>query len=281
MKDLGTFETTLQEDSSNVALAIILTLLNGTIYRFTDYSQYLVYDSNTFIPNPFIFSSLQTSLGIVTPNCSIGQVAFEASILKQFRRADSLTGAEIEVIYLNAEDTAENYPLFKGTVENAPVEDFSVNLNCHGFASKLFQDLSFVYSNECYLEFGSELCGVDPTLLEETGTVTDLISRMSFEDSGLGSFVDGYFVYGILEFTSGDNNGIAREVKAFDGINKKYSMFIPFPFDIAVTDAYKVYRGCRKTKAECEFFNNFPKYRGYSILIPNPEDLVVDPDASE
>lgn len=281
MKELGTFETTLQDDSSDVALAIIITLLDGTIYRFTDNSQDVIYDGNTYTRNFFILSSVQTSLGIITPNCSIGQVAFDAAVLKQFRKADKLTGALVEVIYLNVADTDEVYILFKGTVENAPISDFSVDLSCQGLYSKLFQDISFVYSNECYLEFGSELCGVDPTLLEETGTVTDLISQMSFKDSGLGSFVDGYFTYGLLEFTSGLNNGIAREVKTYGSVEKQFTMFTPFPFAIAVTDAYKVYRGCKKTKAECDFFNNFDKFRGYSILIPNPEDLVVDPDASE
>lgn len=279
MKDLGTFETTLQADACDVCLVVIITLLDGTVYRFTDYNNNIMYSSNMFTPNAFTLSAIQTSLGLITPNCSIEQITFEATDLKQFRKADKLMGAEVEVIYLNCQDTEENYILFKGTVENPVILDFSADLNCQGFYSKLFQDISFVYSNECYLEFGSTLCGVDTNSYLETGSVTDLISQMSFKDSAIGSFTDGWFVYGMLTFTTGLNTGIEREVKAYNSVSKQFTLFTPFPYSIAVNDNFTVYRGCKKTKSECEFYVNFPNFRGYSILIPNPEDLVVDPDA--
>jgi uncharacterized phage protein (TIGR02218 family) len=73
---------------------------------------------------------------------------------------------------------------------------------------------------------------------------------------------DDYFAYGNLTMTSGDNDGISREVRSFS--TGEFILFQPFPYDVEVGETYSVYAGCNKQLATCrDKFSNVINFQGF------------------
>ncbi|QUN28702.1 DUF2163 domain-containing protein [Cupriavidus sp. KK10] len=75
------------------------------------------------------------------------------------------------------------------------------------------------------------------------------------------SYSIGYFAYGKVTFTSGDNAGYSAEVKAFaPGF---VTVALPFPFPVEPGDTYTISAGCDRTFGTCKNrFNNVVNFRG-------------------
>lgn len=123
-------------------------------------------------------------------------------------------------------------------------------------------------------------CGVDLVAGGhiQAGTITvaetgELATR-EFSD-GANPKADGYFQSGIITFTSGDNAGISREVGEWTA--KKFILGRPFPYPVAVGDAYTAVRGDDKTKGTCKDvyanyvnFGGFPDIPGINAVFSRP-----------
>lgn len=90
-------------------------------------------------------------------------------------------------------------------------------------------------------------------------------------DTGVFWPVDGsgdYFNYGVVIFTSGDNDGIERELKSYAAVGmttqKDFKLRTPFPFAVAPGDTAHVIAGCqRRFREDCiAKFNNAPNFHG-------------------
>lgn len=94
-----------------------------------------------------------------------------------------------------------------------------------------------------------------------TGTLTGATSRGVFQDSSRTE-PDDFFAHGTLSITSGENAGESREVQAYTLSTGEFSTFLPFPFDVAGTEAYTVTAGCAKRLADCrDKFDNIHNRR--------------------
>ena len=77
---------------------------------------------------------------------------------------------------------------------------------------------------------------------------------------------NGYYGYGVLTFTTGQNRGLSIEVKSYVGGD--FFMQLPFPFPIALGDRFKVVAGCAgRLIPDCKTkFNNVINFRGEPYL---------------
>jgi hypothetical protein len=89
-----------------------------------------------------------------------------------------------------------------------------------------------------------------------------------------------WYALGKIVFTSGQNNGYQRTVKAstqnlVSGNNTVFAtLSSPFPFVPAVGDALTVYPGCDRTQLTCQQkFSNLVHFKGFPF-IPVPETLL-------
>lgn len=80
----------------------------------------------------------------------------------------------------------------------------------------------------------------------------------------------GYFDLGVLEFTSGDNDGLSRTVKTWiNGSPGTVAFIDPFPNNPEAGDTFTIYPGCDKTKATCSVkFSNLANFRGMPFIPP-------------
>lgn len=90
--------------------------------------------------------------------------------------------------------------------------------------------------------------------------------------------VDDWFKAGAVTWDTGDNAGIAMEVKSWVAATSTIELFLPMGFNIKVGDKFGVYRGCNKSRPTChDIFNNMLNRRaeddipGWHVLLDYPD----------
>jgi uncharacterized phage protein (TIGR02218 family) len=189
-----------------------------------------------------------------------------------------LENATIEAFLVNWKDPTEYYQDFKGFISRVKPRDFTYDIEAEGLSSLLLQNVMKTYENSCIWTFGdTTTCTFNTTTVQVSGSITDVTSRSEFEDTGRTEG-DNHFRFGMLTFSTGNNTGISREVKSYDGISKIFVVFEPFPYEIQNGDAYDVYQGCDKSVTTCkDEFSNFENFGGYLYKVPKAEDLTWQP----
>lgn len=93
-----------------------------------------------------------------------------------------------------------------------------------------------------------------------SGAVTMLTDRRQFA-TDLSGFADGWFDGGLLVWETGDNAGIAQEVKTQTAGD--VALFLPMPYAIQIGDVFRVFPGCDKRLETCRTrFANVLNFRG-------------------
>lgn len=95
--------------------------------------------------------------------------------------------------------------------------------------------------------------------------------------------VTGWFDQGLIQFTSGANAGVAREVRSWTKTGDDTGdvlLFLPFPFEVAVSDELVISPGClKRLEEDCrDKFDNVINYQGEPFL-PGADEVLKIPDA--
>jgi uncharacterized phage protein (TIGR02218 family) len=127
-----------------------------------------------------------------------------------------------------------------------------------------------LYSANCINTLYDSACNVVKASHAHNSSVA-AGSTKSVIQCGL-SQADVYFNNGVIHFTSGANTGAVRTVKEYDvGV---LTLAYPLPHPPETGDAFTVYPGCNKTRADClTKFSNADNFRGFPY-IPVPEASV-------
>jgi len=90
--------------------------------------------------------------------------------------------------------------------------------------------------------------------------VNTVTSRQVFISNAMTQAA-GYFSGGEIEWLTGANAGRKMEIKEFS--NKQFTLVLPMPNNVAVSDTFKAVAGCDKTFTTCySKFNNAVNFRG-------------------
>lgn len=75
----------------------------------------------------------------------------------------------------------------------------------------------------------------------------------------------GYFDFGVITFTSGNNSGLSMEVRSY--VPKQITLQLPMPYPLQVGDTYTMHAGCDKSVTTChDRFSNVVNFRGEPYL---------------
>lgn len=149
----------------------------------------------------------------------------------------------------------------RGELGEVTLRDHTFTAEFRGLSDHLNQAYADHYSPLCRAEFADSACGLNPATYTVSGTVTAVTDRRRFNDSARTEAND-YFTYGLLTFTSGDNDGYSMEVKDYTLSGGAFELVQALPFPIQIGDGYDVIAGCDKRFVTCKAFGNSLNFRG-------------------
>lgn len=140
---------------------------------------------------------------------------------------------------------------------------------------QLKQKVNENYSLLCRAQFGDERCGMPFVWENATVSAVDDVN-LKFTLSGLAR-PNGWFDFGVIEFTGGDNTSKDLEVESWTSDGKVILSFVT-PYPVQVGDTVRIRRDCGKTSADCMGYGNIRNMRA-EHLTPVENSAVMVPGA--
>lgn len=113
-----------------------------------------------------------------------------------------------------------------------------------------------------------------------SGTVTGVYNRATFEDRDFFDYYpDDYFQYGVLTWTSGENEGARMEVREFKRRPRAgFKLLEAMANEVKPGDTFTVEQGCPKTRFACRnLFANLNNMRAFPDM-PTEDKALATPN---
>lgn len=244
--------------------------LDGTIFGFTGHDKTLSIDSVDYEAGASVdASALRNQIGTGTDNLDILGLLDSNAITETDLKAGLYDGALIEVFLVNWADlTMGRLLLLKGTIGQITFSDGKYVAELVGLMQRLGQQIGELTSPTCRVkQLGDTRCQVNLASFTFAGKVVDGTPAPSRVEMTFASTTEasGYFDYGTVEFTTGPNTGIVREIKRHTLVAGEALIELqePFPFDVTAGDQATLIAGCDRRFATCKAkFDNVVNFRG-------------------
>lgn len=258
-----------------------ITLLNGTILRYTSADVDLVWGGQVYSAHGPIIKrgNVQRTTGLDTDTLDVTVIATDDHLVSgrtwpQAIRQRVLSGSTWAVSRLYADDWSAPVGVlerFSGTFgELYDFTPYEITFSVNGATALL--DILMpreVYSTACTHTIYSPRC----TLSKSAHAVAAIVS-------GTGSYLripvtaDGAadaYALGELEIVNGSMAGVTATIRS-NSVGELVLMS-PLPELVAAGTSVRIYPGCDGTRARCRDLANIGNFRGFP-LIPTPETIV-------
>jgi uncharacterized phage protein (TIGR02218 family) len=269
----------LSKELATLATLVKITRTDGAVYAFTTCDKDLVVSGVTYkADGAFQASAIQNRAALSTDNLDILGMLDSTTISEVDLRAGLYDHARIDVYACNWADLTQGIiQLRRGWIGEVKLMGGKYQAELRGLHDLLQRPFGKTYSPECRYGLGDAGCKINVAAYTVTGVVTVITDAALFTDA-TRSESDGMFNYGLLTWLTGANAGLKIEVKTFAA--KQFTLWLPMPNTIAVSDTYSVYKGCDKRFATCQgVFNNTMNFGGFPHL-PGVDRILNYPDAS-
>lgn len=236
-------------------------------YFFTDHDAAIVYDGDSYTPldsgRP---SGYRQRADLSVAGLDIEMAYGPDNTLDAELRAGLFDHAEVWTFKINWADTTMGIVnLARGRLGEVEIRQSAARIELRSLAQLLSAQIGRIYTPECDADLGDARCGVNLATYTKTGAVAAVTSRRVFTISGTAAGqVDGYYAYGEIEFTSGDNDGLSMQVEAYAAATDTITLIEPMPYDVAVADGVSLSAGCDRRWATCkDRFDNKDSFRGF------------------
>lgn len=260
-----------------------ITLLGGGLLRYTSADVPVTLGATTWARGPLLTrSKTRQSVGISVDTLDI-TLAADASVLVSGNpiltliAQGGLRGARLTLERAFAANWASAWVgsiiMFAGRVSVPAMDRYQARLSVRSDLELLDAMVPRnLYQPGCMNTLYDAACGKDRAALTVANAVTaSPAPTKTVFDTTLAQAAQ-YFDLGVVTFTSGANNGIARTVKSF-AAGGLVTLIAPLPFAPAAGDTLTIYPGCDKTMATCTArFANLVRFRGQPY-VPVPETV--------
>lgn len=243
-----------------------LDLRDGTSVGITDHNRDLAFDlgdgSITYQARTGIFASdvsLTASLDADNYEITgpIGEtVTLEAILGGRFNRARARL---FQVNHRNLSSGA--IKLLIGSVSEVRPQGGKFVLEIRSDVDRFNQTVGRTIANNCDADHGDARCGRTPESV--VGTVTAVTDAMRFTVSFSGSYANGYYDEGTVNFLTGDLAGTSPvEIFSWTAAGA-INLFVPLAEAPAIGDTMTIKRGCGKARTDCMARSNILNFRGF------------------
>lgn len=265
-----------------------VTLLDGTILRWTTCDVDITVSGNTWLANGAVLSrgglrntsrlevdTVDVILGgtVLVSGTTIALRAIQGFFDYARMRIDHLIGSSLT----NAIANGPVLSLFEGRVSNLVPHAQQVTLTLASELETLGVLLPrFSYAQMCQYAVYDVNCATSKGPFTIAGTTSALGTTTTFTSTtaGIIAKATGYFDLGVVAFTSGALNGVRAAIKSHTLATGTATFVVSLPLGSAPAAGvtFNVYPGCHNTKADCGTakFSNLVNFRGF-VHIPKPE----------
>ena len=236
---------------------------------------------------PYVWGSVKLFAGLETGDISIQGRVIDPVVAVPLRNG-LLDGADIAVhlwpVGVRTAATDRGIPLIAssvGAITLGTNGEFEIEIR--SAIRKLSQSIGAIYQPECRADLGDERCLVDLAPFTRDGVVSAVTTGREFTEFTAALPADDritdnlWYAYGTVEFRSGENIGVVKEVKRGD--NQFIFLRLPTPRPIAIGDRFRIVAGCDKRLATCRAkYSNAGRFQGEPYLPGNDRALDYQTD---
>lgn len=255
-------EAHLSLDVTSLATCWKLTRRDAVVLGFTDHDADIhVGDVLYKARGGMTPTAVSSSLGLQVDNMDIEGLLSDDAITEVDVIAGAYDYAEVSVFMVNYREVeAGILPLTTGWLGEVTLKGQQFVAEVRGISQRLQQTIGELYTPTCRALLGDGRCGKDLTAYTVSGSISAVSSNERFEDMGREETI-GYFSYGTITFTSGENAGFTTEIRDF--ARGTFALLIPTPKALQVGDSYTAIAGCDKRLDTCVMrFGNALNFRG-------------------
>lgn len=266
---LGGLQTLLDTRATTMVHCWKVIRTDGTIQGFTECDIDLTFDGTTFLADAgFTATKIDSSLGLSVDNLDVQGALSSNTINEGDLAAGVYDNAEVELFWVNFNDTAMRVLLSKGNLGQVKRGEFAFTAELRSQSHRLQQSTGRIYSKTCDAIFGDTRCNANTASFDSTGTVSSVSNNRKITVTGLSNDTRNFYTFGLLTFTSGNNDGLSFEVKRHDvGV---LTLWDQPPYSIAASDTFNVIAGCDKYHTTCQDkFSNIINFRGFPYIPGN------------
>ena len=256
-----------------------ITRRDGVVLGFTDHIRDLEIGGVSYrAASGYSRTAIRSTADLAVDNLDVESVFSDDGITEADLRVGQYDFAEIRMFLVNYQDLGQGIlKLRRGWLGEVSIRDGMYVAELRGMAQKLQMTIGEVYAPDCAADLGDSKCGVDLTLVEESGSVTSVTSDTTFETSLADP--TGWYDGGELTWTSGTNAGQTVAVRHWDADAGTLNLFLPALYAVEIGDAFTIRPGCDKAFATCKAkFDNAINFRGFPH-VPGNDQILRYPDA--
>lgn len=254
---------------------------DGVVQGFTEHDVNLTFDSITFLASSgFTASQISQTLGLSVDNLTLQGILDSSTLNEDDLAAGLYDNAEVILYWVNWGDVTQRITMARGSIGEVKRQELAFTAEFRSLAHLLNQRTGRTYQRYCDAVLGDARCKVNLNLAayKGTGTITSAAGR-NLVVSGINSFTAGWFIGGVLEFTSGTNDGQKFEVKGHS-LGKLTLWNLPTK-PVLNGDGFTVTAGCSQDSTVCRTkFNNIQNFQGFPF-IPGNDIIQQYPVAGE
>jgi uncharacterized phage protein (TIGR02218 family) len=259
---------------------------DGSVLGFTNHDRPLTFGGTTYEASTgFLGTEIESQLGMAVDNMDVYGAIDSANISEEDIQAGLFDNADVTIYLVNWQDVSQRVVMKKGVTGEVKRSKTNFQAELRGLSTQLQQVKGRVYQYSCDAKLGDGRCGKDisSSAFTGTGSVVETDGSSSFTASGIDVYENKWFSSGLVTFTSGNNDGISREVKSHfksSGVVTVY-LWEALPFDLEPGDDFTIKAGCDKTFKTCKAkFENAANFRGFPH-IPGSFTIVTYASSSD
>lgn len=259
-----------------------ITLSGGAVIRYTAADLAAVVNGITFAIGPVIKrGNTSVSVGVSVDSLD-GTISADSTVLVgsvpllQFIAGGGFDGATmlVERAFSSAPGAAwvGTLGMFKGRIGPQLTSRYESQLTINSDSELLNVMIPRnVYQPGCVNTLYDAACGMPKATMGASATASSATDTAQTTFSTAGTYTASMYALGFAVCITGANAGVQRTIKS----NTAHSVTTiqPWPAAVAVSDTFKFYPGCDKTKSTCATkFSNLVRFRGFPF-VPSPESV--------
>lgn len=251
-------------------------------YGFTNHDAIVTYDGLAYTPLSAGRLSNLSQSNRLNPDGQDMDTPFVAGAFTAAElRAGLWDNTRYYVFLINPNSIADGIiKLTSGVLGETEIKDYISRIEHRSLTQMLSTPILRLFTAECNATLGDSRCTVNTTPYRYYGLVDSVTDNRIFDiDSGSAAYgkTNGYWMYGLLEWISGENDGLNMQVDYSNVPGTQIRLVTAMPYDIAPGDAFYVTAGCDRRKTTCiNKFDNVVNFRGCD-MIPSINEAVGIP----